>query len=401
MSMKLLIADKFPDKKLGDFRALGLEIEYQPELSLEQLTAAVADKDILVVRGREVPSSVIVAGRNLALILRAGAGVNTIDVAAASERGIYVANCPGKNAVAVAELTMGLLLAVDRRIPQNTADLRAHKWNKKEYSKADGLKGKVFGIVGMGQIGEAVAERARAFEMPVIAWSRSLTPARAEELGVGLCGTVKELCGKADVVSVHVAQTPETKKLFNADMFAAMKPRAIFLNTSRGGVVDQKALINAMREKGIRAGLDVFDPEPQEGKADFADEILSMDGLVGSHHVGASTEQAQDAIADEAVRIVREFVATGEAPNCVNIETKPPVHCQLIIRHYDKVGVLASILDKIRRAQINVEKMNNTVFQGAKAAVATIQLGANPGDDLIRSIAEMKDIIINVDVKAV
>jgi D-3-phosphoglycerate dehydrogenase len=303
--------------------------------------------------------------------------------------------------VAVAELTMGLLLAIDRRIPQATAELRARQWNKKEYSKADGLKGKVLGIVGMGQIGEAVAQRALAFEMPVIAWSRSLTMERAAEMGIEFCAAMKDLCAQADVVSVHLAQTPETKKIFGAQMFASMKPGAIFLNTSRGGVVDQKALLQAMREKGIRAGLDVFDPEPESGAGEFADEITSMPNFVGTPHIGASTEQAQNAIADEAVRIVREFVTTGEAPNCVNIESKPPVHCQLIIRHYDKVGVLASILDKIRRAQINVEKMNNTVFKGAKAAVATIQLGSKPPDDLLQSIAEMKEMIINVDVKAV
>lgn len=400
-TMRLLIAEKFPEDKLAAFRELGLQTTYQPELSLEQLTHAVADADILVVRGRDVPAGVIDAGRHLALIIRAGAGVNTIDVAAASRRGIFVANCPGKNAVAVAELTMGLLLAVDRRIPQNTADLRAHQWNKKEYSKADGLKGKVFGIVGMGQIGEAVARRARAFEMPVIAWSRSLSQHRAEELGIGRCETVRELCQKADVVSVHLAQTAETKKLFNAELFAAMKPGAIFLNTSRGGVVDQKALIDAMKTRGLRAGLDVFDPEPAGGKEAFADEILDLPGLVGTHHIGASTEQAQSAIADEAVRIVKCFMTTGEAPNCVNIEPNPPVKCHLVVRHYDKVGVLAAVLDKLRRANINVEGMNNTVFQGAKAAVATIQLGDKPTVELVADIAAMHDMVIKVEAKNV
>jgi D-3-phosphoglycerate dehydrogenase len=397
--MKILVADKFPDKKLAELSSLGHCVTYDPEAKAEELPARIKDHEIIIVRSTQVTRDTILAGGSLSLVIRAGAGYNTIDVATASERGIFVTNCPGKNSVAVAELTMGLLLAIDRRIADNVADLRAGQWNKKEYSKADGLKGKTFGIVGMGQIGEAVAERARAFEMRVIAWSRSLTPERAADLGVGYCNSVVELCKEADVVSVHLAQTPDTKKMFNKEMFATMKPRAIFLNTSRGGVVDQEALKAAMREKGIRAGLDVFDPEPAGGKEPFSDEILALPGLVGTHHIGASTNQAQDAIAEETIRIVKCFSTTGEVPNCVNIARTTPAKAVLVVRHYDKVGVLAGVLDIIRRASVNVEEMNNTVFQGAKAAVAVIRLDEKPAEHVLDDIRNLADQVIAVECK--
>ena len=318
--MKILVADKFPEDKLAKMNSLGHKVTFDPEASAETLPEKIGDHEILIVRSTVVTAATIEAGKALALVIRAGAGYNTIDVAAASARGIFVTNCPGKNSVAVAELAMGLMIAMDRRIPQCTAELRAHQWNKKEYSKSDGLKGATLGIAGVGQIGQALAARAKAFEMNVIGWDCALTPARAKDMGIGYCATLEELAEKADVISIHLAQTPETKKLFNEKIFALMKPRAILINTSRGGIVDQEALKKAMREKGLRAALDVFDPEPASGKADFVDDILDMPNLIGTHHIGASTNQAQDAVAEETLRIISEFAGGGKAPNCVNAE---------------------------------------------------------------------------------
>ena len=234
--MRLLIADKFPERFLSDFAALGYETDYAPECGEAGLPARLKDAQVLVVRGTKVSRAAICAGGPLALIVRAGAGYDTIDVEAASERGIYVANCPGKNSVAVAELTMGLLLALDRRIPEATRELKDGKWNKKEYGKADGLKDKIIGIAGMGPIGRAVAQRAKAFEMKVLAWSRSLTDAVAEELGLERAPSVDALAERADIVSVHLAQTSATRRLFGESFFAKMKRGAVFLNTSRGGL---------------------------------------------------------------------------------------------------------------------------------------------------------------------
>ena len=265
--MRVLIADVFPERYLDELRAGGLEVVYDPGATTESLPDKAQRTHVLVVRSTKVDRATITAAKDLGLVLRAGAGYDTIDVAAASERGIYVANCPGKNAVAVAELAFGLMLALDRRIPDAAADLRKGAWNKKEYSKADGLKGRTLGVVGLGSIGLAVVSRARAFEMDVVVHSRSLTEARAEELGVGYCKTLHELAARSDIVSVHLAQTKETKGLFNAEFFAAMKPRAMFVNTSRGGLHDEAALVAAMKGKGIRAGLDVYANEPAGGTA--------------------------------------------------------------------------------------------------------------------------------------
>ncbi|HEX8951522.1 MAG TPA: NAD(P)-dependent oxidoreductase, partial [Polyangia bacterium] len=169
--MKILIIDAFSEAHLDAFAALGLTVEYKPTLGADELPAAIEDASIVVARSKEVKAPAIARAKQLALIVRAGAGVNTIDVKAASHNGIYVANCPGKNAIAVAELTMALLLALDRRIPDQVRDLRAGAWNKKEYGKADGLYGRTLGVVGTGAIGREVIGRAMAFGMHVVAWS--------------------------------------------------------------------------------------------------------------------------------------------------------------------------------------------------------------------------------------
>lgn len=398
--MRVLIADAFPERYLDDLRSLGLEVVYDPGATTESLPEKVERTQILVVRSTKVDRATITAAKNLGLILRAGAGYDTIDVATASERGIYVANCPGKNAVAVAELAFGLMLAIDRRIADGTADLRRGVWNKKEYSKADGLKGKALGVIGLGSIGLAVVERAKAFEMHVLAHSRSLTFARAEELGVEYCSSLHEIAQKADIVTVHLAQTKETKGMFGADFFRNMKPRAVFINTSRGGLHDEAALVTAMKEKGIRAGLDVFANEPAGGTAQGLNaEIFTLPGLVGTHHIGASTEQAQDAIAAEAIRICREYVATGRPPNVVNIEAHAPAKCELVVRHYDKVGVLAQVLGIIRKYGINVADMSNTIFQGSWAAVAAIRIAEPPSAELLAEIMALEDMVIQVEAK--
>src|ERR1039457_316603 len=377
--MKTLIADKFSEAHISRLNQLGCEVTYKPSAKAEELPGLIAPYKILVVRSKQVTADTLKASGELALVLRAGAGVNTIDVKTASARGVFVSNCPGKNSVAVAELVFALLLAIDRRIPENTAALRAHQWNKKEFSKADGVFGKTLGVVGVGSIGREVITRARAFGLKVIAWSRSLTPAQAEAMGIGHCAEVDDLFRRADIVTLHLALKPETRKFVNAARLALMRPNAILINTARGEIVDQAALQAALAAKKIRAGLDVFDPEPAESTAAFTDPILDFPNLCGTHHIGASTEQAQEAIAEEAFRLVNAFVKTGEALNCVNLAKRTPAKWQLVVRHYDRVGVLAFVLDVIRRANINVEEVRNIVFDGAAAASCRIQLSAEAG----------------------
>lgn len=396
--MKILIIDQFSEAHLSAFAALGLTVEYKPQLAADELPDAMADASIVVARSKEIRAAAIERARALALIVRAGAGVNTIDVKAASAHGIYVANCPGKNAVAVAELTLGLLLALDRRIPDQVRDLRAGTWNKKEYGKADGLYGRTLGVVGTGSIGQEVIRRARAFGMTVAAWSRSLDDARAAELGVERMRTVPELCARADAVTLHVALAAETRGLVGEAAFARMRPRTMLVNAARAEVVDAKALEHAIADKQVRYAADVFADEPKGGSGAFADAIGKSEAVYGTHHVGASTAQAQSAIADETVRIVRRFVERGEVPNCVNLATRSPAAFQLLVRHLDKVGVLAEVLGAIRRHDINVEEMENTIFDGAQAASAKIKLGARPPAELLDEIRRSSEAVLHVDV---
>ncbi len=385
--MRVLIADEFEQSGRDALAALGCEVRFEPKLKEETLVAAVAQfqPDVLVVRSTKVPEAVLAAGA-LKLVVRAGAGYNTIDVAAASRRGIYVSNCPGKNSIAVAELAFAHILALDRRIPDNVASLREGKWNKSAYSKARGIFGRTLGLIGTGRIGSEMIPRAQAFGLHVVAWSRSLDAEQAAVLGVERKGSPLEVAGAADIVSVHVALNPQTKGMLGAEFFAAMRPGAYFINTSRAEVVEQEALAAAVRDKGIRAGLDVFAAEPTGGSGDFADAIASLPGVYGTHHIGASTEQAQEAIAAETVRIIRTFLESGRVPNVVNLARKTPATCALVVRHLDRPGVLAGVLDAIRGAGINVQEMENVVFEGAAAAVARIHLESSPDEGLLGAI---------------
>jgi D-3-phosphoglycerate dehydrogenase / 2-oxoglutarate reductase len=373
--MKVLIADKFEESGIDGLKEAGCEVVYSPDLKDDSLVEAIRDSqaDILVVRSTRVTEAALAAGR-LSLVVRAGAGYNTIDVKAASSRGIYVSNCPGKNSIAVAELAFGLILALDRRLPDNVADLRAGKWNKKEYGKARGLYGRTLGLIGLGQIGREMIARAKAFGMDVTGWSRRLTPESAAELGIAYRQTIIEVAHDCDILSVHIALAPDTRGVINADVFEAMKPGSYLINTSRAEVVDQAALKQAVKTKGVRAGLDVFADEPEGATGEFNDEIMTLPNVYGTHHIGASTDQAQEAIAAETVRIISAFKETGKVPNVVNLADFTPATHLLVIRHQDRPGVLAFVLNEIKAANINVQRMENIVFAGAEAAVARIEL---------------------------
>jgi D-3-phosphoglycerate dehydrogenase / 2-oxoglutarate reductase len=393
--MRVLIADKFEQSGRDGLQAIGCNISYQPDLKDELLVAAIEKDtpDVLVVRGTKVTEAMLDAGP-IKLVVRAGAGYNTIDVAAASRRGIYVSNCPGKNSIAVAELAFALILALDRRIVDNVITLRQRKWDKKEFSKARGLFGRTLGLIGLGKIGQEMIPRAQAFGMPVVAWSRRLTPERAAALGVEFKETPKDVAASADIVSVHVALNPETRNSINALVFSAMRPGSYFINTARGEVVDENALVNAIKNRGIRAGLDVFAIEPTSAVAEFTDPIGTEENVYGTHHIGASTDQAQEAIAAETVRIVREFKDTGKVPNVVNLARQTPATHRLVVRHVDRPGVLAAVLDAIKAEQINVQEMENIVFEGAAAAVARINLDNAPSAAMLeRMRSESTDII--------
>ena len=397
--MNILIADKFSQDGIDELESAGCKVTLDPGLAGDALRAAVAESNctVLIVRGTRVSADAVSASAQLSLIVRAGAGYNTIDVAAASSRAVLVANCPGKNAVAVAELTFALILALDRRIVENVTDLRNGVWNKKEYTTARGLEGRTLGIIGMGKIGQAVARRGAAFDMHVVAWSRSLTDDRAEQLGVECCDSPADVADRSDVLSLHLAATPETKGLIGADVLNRLAPGSYVINTSRAEVLDHAALRAAIRERDIRVGLDVFEDEPAGGSGAFCDAIVRAGGVVyGTHHIGASTEQAQRAIAAEAVRIVTKYKSTGLVDNCVNLAPSDRAHYVLVVRHYNQPGVLAHVLGAISFARVNVEEMENIICAGAESACAQIKLDAPLADDVLEKIRKGDDRIIGV-----
>ena len=389
--MKVLVADKFEQSGIDGLKAAGCEVVFQPDLKDDALTQALRETraDVLVVRGTAVTGPMLEAG-SLSLVVRAGAGYNTIDVATASRRGIYVSNCPGKNAIAVAELALALVLSLDRRVPDNVADLRAGTWNKKEYSKARGLHGRTLGLLGYGNIGQEVARRAHAFGMPIVVWSRRFATGRDrienEPIPMTMAASPADVAARCDVLSVHLALNADTRGLVNGSVLDKLKPGSYFVNTARAEVVDQAALEKAVRERGIRAGLDVFAAEPSGAAGAFDDPIVALPNVYGTHHIGASTDQAQEAIAAETVRIIVSYQSTGRVPNVVNLAKKTPATHMLVVRHQDRPGVLAHVFEHLRGGDINVQETENVIFEGAQAAVARINLDGAPSDALLKAM---------------
>ncbi len=394
--MRLLIADKLHPRAIEELRALSLDVVYEPELTRETLATRIGGAGILVVRSTEVTAEALENAKELNLIVRAGAEFHTIDVKEASRRGIYVANCPGKNAAAVAELVLGMLVSLDRRLPDAVASLRGGRWERAEYGRAEGLQGRTIGIAGLGAIGKEVASRARAFGLHPIAWSRGLTPARANDLGVGYCTSIEELAQKSDILTVHLALTERTKKIFNARIFELMPKRAMFLNLAREGLVDYDALKEAVKTRGLRAAVDVYPNEPKSGK-EFKSELFDRpDGggfVYGTPHIAASTDQAQLAIATECVRVIRSFLREGTVPNVMNVLNGSAARFHLVIRMLDKVGTFANVLAVIKRHGINVEEVTNTVFEGGTAACAKLRVISRPSEACLTEIRAFEEVL--------
>ena len=403
--MKVLVADSFERSGIDGLKALGYQVAYEPALKGDALVEALrtGGASVLVVRSTQVTEPMLDAGQ-LSLIVRAGAGVNTIDVAGASRRGIYVSNCPGKNAMAVAELTFALILALDRRVPDNVVELKAGRWNKKEFSKAQGLFGRTLGLIGFGHIGQEVARRAHAFGMPVVVWSRRFA-ANAEarnhavdELGIEVVASPENVMSRADIVSIHLALTKETRGFVDSELLTHVRPGTMLINTARGEVLDYVALAEAINDKGLRVGLDVYASEPATPEGLMSDTILALPNVIGTHHIGASTEQAQEAIAAETVRIIRTFAETGKVPNVVNLAKKTPATRMLVVRHRDKPGVLAHVFEQLRDANLNVQETENIIFEGAHAAVARINLDGEPAPATLESIHTGNADILNLQL---
>ncbi len=393
--MRILIADALDPARVRTLEAHGHECRLVPTLTAEELPEHVAGHDVLVVRSTRVTARTLRSADRLQLVVRAGAGTNTIDLDTAAELGIYVCNVPGRNAVAVAELAMGLLLALDRNIPDNVAELRAGRWDKKRFARARGIHGTSVAVLGLGAIGLEFAARARAFGMEIHALEKDRPPsvrARIADLDIHLAADLPTLLGAVDVVSLHVPLTDETRGMVDRGFLGALRDGAWIINTSRGELVDAEALLEALDTRGMRAALDVFPDEPATPTATYDSRLARHPSVYGTHHIGASTAQAQASIADGVVEIIDAFTA-GRVLHCVDLETETLGETTLLVRHRDRVGVLSAVLTALREAGINIQQMENRVFRGAVAAVATLHVEGTIDDTLRSRLAAIDDVI--------
>ena len=389
MKLKVLVADKFPEKYIQQMKNLDLEVIYEPKLGEKDLPQAAKEADILVVRSTVVNEETINNSKKLNLIIRAGSGVNNINIAAANKKGIYVANCPGMNAVAVAELAIGLMLSLDRLIPDNVADFRKGIWNKDKYSKGQGLKGKTLGIIGVGNIGKEVAKRAHAFEMNV--YGKDIT--RIEGVQIKDFSEMNQLLPLCDIITIHLPATPETKGLFNKKMFSYLKDGALVVNTSRQDVIVEDDLLEAIKEKNIRYACDVFKGEPEAKTGEVKSKLQDSPNVYVTHHIGASTSQAQDAVAEETINIINHFTHSGVIDHWVNRAKVTDSYYQLVVKHFDKPGVLASVLDLLSKGNINIEEIENVIFDGGIAASCTMKLKNAASSDMLKTMSENPNVI--------
>ena len=393
--MRILFADGLSDAAIRRLRAGGDECVLNASLTAENLPQHIDGYDVLVVRSTRVTAATIESGRHLGLVVRAGAGTNTIDCRRAAELAVFVCNVPGRNAVAVAELTIGLMFATDRHIASSTADLRAGVWNKRAYSRARGLYGTTLGVIGMGAIGLEVAQRAAACGLRVVTEDkprRHTVIKRMGDIGVAVLPDRDAVLAASDIVSLHVPGGADTAGMVDAGFLSKMKPDAVLINTSRGEVVDERALLGALDSTDMRAGLDVFADEPTSGTGPVDSALARHPRVTVTHHIGASTNQAQEAVADGTVEVIEEY-RNGSVINCVNLESTPHRTATLSVRHYDRVGVLASVLQELRRRSVNVANMSNRIFAGSQAAVATIDTFGALDDGLLDDIRSLPDVI--------
>ena len=394
--MRILFADSLAESAVERLRAGGDVCVVEPSLTAESLPDHIDGYDVLVVRSTKVTAAALDAADRLGMVLRAGAGTNTIDTRRAAELGIFVCNVPGRNAIAVAELAIGLMFAIDRHIAPATADLRAGAWDKQSYSKARGLFGATLGIIGMGAVGLEVAQRASACGLRVITEARPDRPRdvcrRMADIGVAEAPDRPALLAASDIVSLHVPAGDDTDGMVDADFLASMKPGAVLINTSRGEVVDEAALLAALDATDLRAGLDVFAEEPPEAVGHIGSPLARHPKVTATHHIGASTEQAQMAVAEGTAEVIEAY-RSGVVLDCVNLEKVPKRTATLSVRHHDRVGVLACVLQELSRRHLNVANMQNRIFSGSEAAVAIIEVAGAIDDELLNALGGIEHVI--------
>jgi D-3-phosphoglycerate dehydrogenase len=373
---KVLVSDSLSEQGLAVLRqGRDLEVDYRPGLGEADLAAAIVGVDALVIRsGSKVTARVLDAADRLKVIGRAGIGVDNVDVPAASKRGVVVMNTPTGNAVTTAEHAIALLMSLARMIPQASSTLKAGKWEKKKFEGRE-LASKTLGVIGLGNIGRIVADRARGLHMKVIGFDPVLTADRAAELGIELL-PLDAIWERADAVTVHTPLTAETRGLVHEGMLGKLKKGVLLVNAARGGIYDEAALLTGLRNGQIGGvALDVFVEEPPPKDS----PLLADERVIVTPHLGASTREAQDRVALEIAEQVVAYLATGAIKNAVNVPSVPTevaVRLAPYVELADKLGrFLAQVEVVPSPTTIEIECVGEPADLGAKTITASAVAG--------------------------
>jgi len=398
--MKILVACTLPEDALQELRSLASETIYRPDLTAEQMPELVGDVSVLIVGRTRVSPEVIAAGRSLEMIVRVGTNTSNIAVDEASAQGVFVCNCPHKDAIAVAELALGLLLALDRRLPEHIAAQQRGGRTELPAGDALGLAGRTLGVVGFGPVGQAIARRAQGFDMSVLAWSPTLTPELAAAHRVGFCAWPRELARQSDMVAVHAPQQEVDDFLVDAEFLRNMREGAYLVYIGHPAALDESALVEIAPRRKLRFAYDTHAPHVADSDAGrFRSRLRELPDVIGTHHLADRTRQAREATAVEAVRVVREFLVSGQALNCVNLLARSPATWQLALRLRDTVGVMAAVMDHIRADGINAQEITSRVFAGARAAACVIALDERPSSEALSAIRNL-DGVLHLELRA-
>jgi D-3-phosphoglycerate dehydrogenase len=401
--MKIVVADDLPASALELLRAeSGWTIDDRSGRSPGDLIADLADADALLVRSHtKVDAAMLAAAPRLRVVARAGTGVDNVDVAAASARGILVVNSPGANSISVAEHACALMLSLARAVPAADRAMKEGRWDKRLFLGNE-LRGKILGIVGLGRIDQEVAHRARAFGMRVVAYDPFIATEIADSFGVKLL-PLDELCGLADYVSLHIPLVSETKHMFNAERFERCKPGLRIINTARGELIDELALKSAI-ERGVIAGaaLDVFEKEPP---TDWS--LAKLPQVIGTPHIAASTEEAQEQVGLETAATVRDFLRDGTVRNAVNFPSVPADEIQRLqpwIRLADHLGTIAAQMGPSSRVvAIGVRyygalaESRSSDILGASATVGVLRPVLSNAVSIVNARAAARERAIDID----
>jgi D-3-phosphoglycerate dehydrogenase len=373
MTPKVLISDELSPAAIDVFKERGIDVDVKVGLSKEELAEIIGDYDGLAVRSAtKVTEKIIGAAKRLKVVGRAGIGVDNIDTRAATARGIIVMNTPYGNSITTAEHAISLMLALARQIPQADRSTKAGKWEKSKFMGVE-LFGKTLGVIGCGNIGSIVADRAIGLKMRVIAYDPFLSPERAVEIGVEKV-ELDQLLQRADFITLHTPLTERTRNIINAEALAKMKPTARIINCARGGLIDEAALVEALKAGRIAgAALDVFEVEPARESP-----LFELDNVICTPHLGASTSEAQEKVALQIAEQMSDYLLKGAISNAINfpsITAEEAPKLTPYIKLAEQLGSFAGQLTETRLKHVRIEYTGEIAEMNTRALTAAMLAG--------------------------